>query len=77
MYDNDNFTFYRLLDADNYGLIVKCKGHLQYVYRAEKQSWVRTGLMTKYFCDEDPCYECYEEISETEALEDIEKYFKV
>ncbi len=71
---NNNFTYHRLLDIDNYGLVVKCKGHLQYVYRPEKREWIRTGLLTKYFNDEDPCYNLYEEITEDEALKLIKAY---
>lgn len=68
----DNKTEYVVLtDNKNRGIIVRCNGRIQHEYDREKKEWIRSGILLEYFCDESPLYDCYEEISEEEALKRI------
>lgn len=65
-------TYYKLLDKDHYGQIIKADGRKQYEYDLSTNQWVRSGIMLHYFSDESETYDMYEEISEKDALEQIE-----
>lgn len=58
--------FYKLLDPENGGTIVRTEGRKQQQYVPGKR-WVDSGIMMRYFCDEDEYYDRYVEISEKEA----------
>lgn len=62
--------FYRLLDPKHENTIVRAKGRSQQKYVKEK-GWVDSGIMIKYFCDESPLYNMYEEITEEKAMQII------
>lgn len=70
----DNETLYVLLtDGKNRGTVVKSVGSEDYVFEKETKTWKRTGMLTKYFNDESPYYDLYEDISEQKAMELINK----
>nr|DAJ68764.1 MAG TPA: hypothetical protein [Caudoviricetes sp.] len=58
--------FIKLTDYDNRGKILKQEGHKFYSYVNGK--WIRTGLSIGYFYPDAPEFDCYEEISEEEAM---------
>ena len=66
--------YFRLLDKEHEGIIVKAEGRLQYEFDPSA-GWVRSGILSDYFCDWDPLYDMYEEISEEEALRITEQQF--
>ena len=60
-----NANYVVLTDNKNDGTVVKLCGRKHYVYI--NGEWVRSGIMTKYFCDETPFYDLYKEITPEEA----------
>lgn len=64
---DENTNYVILTDNKNDGTLVKLCGRKHYMYIDGK--WVRTGIMTMYFCDESPCYDLYKEIT----AEEVEK----
>ncbi len=58
--------FIKLTDYDNRGKILKQEGHKFHSYVNGK--WIRTGLSIGYFYPDAPEFDCYEEISEEEAM---------
>ena len=68
---NNNIEYVRLTDFKNRGTIVRCNGRIQHRYDTKTKEWVRSGILMEYFCDESPLYDCYEEISEEEAMKII------
>lgn len=60
-------TYYRLLDSAHANIVVRAEGRSQQEY-VDGVGWVESGIMMKYFCDEDPLYDKYEEIPEEYAL---------
>lgn len=60
------FTYYKLLDNENFNTVVRACGENQYQYVPGK-GWIRSGILMEYLCDESPLYELYEEISKEEA----------
>ena len=58
--------FIKLTDYDNRGKILKQEEHKFYSYVNGK--WIRTGLSIGYFYPDAPEFDCYEEISEEEAM---------
>lgn len=65
-------TFYRLLDSDYFGTIVKVFGKDVFRFDRELKDWKETGLMILFYSDESDKYGLYEEITEEQA----EKYIK-
>ena len=59
--------YYRLLDKENNGTIIKIENKNQYEFDLLK-GWVLTSIMLKYWSDESDTYDMYEEISEKEAI---------
>ena len=68
---SDKIEYVKLTDLKNRGTIVRCNGRIQHRYDVKTKEWVRSGILMEYFCDESPLYDCYEEISEEEAMEII------
>jgi len=66
-------VYYRLLNRANHGQIVKGEGRNNFEFDADKQEWVRSGIMLDYFWPESDTFEMYEEISEEEAMKSIER----
>ncbi len=66
------YIYYRLLDVNNKGAIIRTNGPNQHTYVPGK-GWVRSAILTQYFCDESDYYDLYEEISEAEATTFIEE----
>ncbi len=64
----DKIRYLRLTDYDHRGEIVKQEGRKFFLMN--KDSMVRIGL-GPYFYPDAPEFECYEEISEEEALKSI------
>ncbi len=66
---DDKERYFRLTDCENRGTILKQIGRKFYLYKDDE--WIRTGLWLRYFYpDEDaPEFECYEEITEEEAID--------
>ena len=62
----NNTRFIRLTDKDNSGDIIRQEGRKFYDYDGSK--WVRCGISIGYFDPDAPEFDCYEEITETEAL---------
>lgn len=67
------YTYYRLLDSEYNGLIVRADDGLQQYYDQDTKGWVDTGIMLFYFSDESDTYGMYEELTEEQALELISK----
>jgi hypothetical protein len=63
---SESVRYLRLTDYDNRGTIVKQEGRKFYGY--ENGSWQRRGLSVGYFYPDAPEFECYEVISEEEAI---------
>jgi hypothetical protein len=61
-------NYFKLLDKENYGIIVRAKGRDQHEY-SPGRGWVKSGALIQYFNDESEFYDLYEEISEGEALD--------
>lgn len=55
--------YYKLLDNDHKNTIIRANGRSQQKY-VHDRGWVESGIMMKYFCDEDALFGLYEEISE-------------
>lgn len=66
---NNKIEYVVLTDNQNRGIVVRCNGRIQHRYDTEKKEWIRSGILLEYFCDESPLYNCYEEITEEQALE--------
>ena len=66
---DDKKRYFRLTDRENRGTILKQIGRKFYQFKDSE--WVRTGLWLRYFYpDADaPEFECYEEITEKEAVD--------
>ncbi len=62
---DENAEYIVLTDNKHDGTIVKLCGCKHYLY--VNGEWIRTGIMTEYFCDESPYYDSYEEITYEEA----------
>lgn len=62
----DDTRYLRLTDYDNRGVIVKQEGRKFFGYH--QGEWKRRGLSLGYFSPDEPEYECYEEITEKEAM---------
>lgn len=62
--------YYKLLDPENKGIIVRAEGKNQEEYVPQK-GWVRSGILLHYFWPESDTYDMFEEISESEALQAI------
>ena len=61
-----SYSYYRLLDSEYNGLIVRANEKVQQYYDAQSKKWINTGIMLFYFSDESDTYGMYEEISENE-----------
>ena len=59
--------YYRLLDKENNGTIIKIDNQSQYEFDSLK-GWVLTSVMLRYWSDSSDTYDMYEEISEKEAI---------
>ena len=59
--------YYRLLDKENNGTIIKTDNQSQYEFDSLK-GWVLTSVMLRYWSDSSDTYDMYEEISEKEAI---------
>ncbi|MBL1225377.1 hypothetical protein [Enterococcus sp. BWR-S5] len=66
-------TFYRLLDSDYFGTIIKVSGKNVFRFDLELNDWKETGLMILFYSDESDKYELYEEISEEQANDFIKE----
>ena len=68
---DDKKRYFRLTDSENRGTILKQIGRKFYQFKDSE--WVRTGLWLRYFYpDADaPEFECYEEITEKEAVDQL------
>ena len=66
---NNKYQYIRLTDREHLNNVVRCQGRLW--ERNVDGEWKQTGILIEYFCDESPLYNCYEEISEEEALKII------
>jgi hypothetical protein len=65
-------TYYRLADIDRYGMIVRADKGMEYAYVPASNMWLRTGVLMHYIFDFGDCYDLYDEITEEEALKDVE-----
>lgn len=65
--------YYRLLDSDFFGTIIKISGSDAFRFDTEKQEWRDTGMMILFYSDESDKYGLYEEISEKEAKEYVRR----
>ena len=61
----NDVKYVMLTDNESYGTVVKLCGQKHYEYI--NGEWVRSGIMTEYFCDESPFYDLYKEITPEEA----------
>lgn len=59
--------YYRLLDKEKNGTIIKIENQSQYEFDSVK-GWVLTSIMLRYWSDMSDFYDMYEEISEKEAV---------
>lgn len=64
--------FFKLIDKENYNMVIKADGRKQYRYIYGKDEWIRTGLLLEYHSEKSSKYDLYEEISEEEACKIIE-----
>lgn len=62
--------YFRLLDKEHRGIIVRAKGESQQKY-IPGRGWVESGVLLRYLWPDDELYDYYEEISEEEALKAI------
>lgn len=62
--------YYRLLDHEHKGTIVRAEGRV-YEEHVPQKGWVRSGILIHYFWPDSDTYGMCEEISETEALSSI------
>ena len=63
----NKYKYIRLTDREHLNNIVRCQG--EEWERYVNGEWKQTAILIKYFSDESPLYDCYEEISEEKALE--------
>jgi hypothetical protein len=63
---NNQMRYLRLTDYDNRGTVIKQEGRKFYGYKGGE--WKRRGLSVGYFYPDAPEFECYEVISEEEAI---------
>ena len=63
------YEYIRLTDNKHNNQVVRMKNRKWEIYK--KGQWVDTGILIKYFFDEDPLYGFYEEITEEEAMKII------
>lgn len=66
--DSNMTTYYRLLDPEHEGMIVKANSATDQYHFGPGQGWIRSGIMLHYFSPDSDTYEQYEEISEVKAL---------
>jgi hypothetical protein len=66
------FKYFRCLDDEHFGLIIRADNDNQGVYKPAADRWVSTNTLMSYMYDEGDYYDLYEEISEADALRDIE-----
>lgn len=67
--DDEPVVYWRLTDYDNRNQVVKrigCKS-----YQMKNGEWSRIGLSIGYFYPDAPEFDCYEEITEEEAMKMI------
>lgn len=62
----NEIRFLKLTDYENQGTVIKQEGRQFFGY--EQGSWVRRGLSLGYFYPDAPEFDCYEVITENEAL---------
>ena len=65
----NEYEYIKLTDREHLNNIVRCRG--EEWERFCNGEWKQTGILIKYFSDASPLYNCYEEISEEEALKII------
>jgi hypothetical protein len=65
-------TYYKLLSPKHKDTIVRTEGRSQQQYISGK-GWVDSGIMIQYFSDESDFYGNYTEISESEAMEIVNR----
>lgn len=68
----DSTIYLKLTDLDNRGEIVKQVGRKFFGY--ENGEWIRQGLSLGYFYPDAPEFGCYEEITEEDALTQLNIY---
>jgi len=68
----DKFEYVRLTDDEHRDMVVRMKGRDWWWYLPMK-GWEETGIMIRYYSDESPYYDAYEEISEDQARRLINK----
>lgn len=61
-----DIRYLKLTDLDNRGKVVKQEGRM--FFRNENGEWVRTGMGVGYFYPDAPEFDCYEVITEDEAM---------
>lgn len=64
--------YIKLTDKENYNMLIKTEGRMQYRYIYGKNEWNRTGILMQYHDERSKKYDLYEEISEKEALQIID-----
>jgi len=65
-------TYYKLLAPKHKGTVVRADGETQQKYVAGN-GWIETGVMMQYFSDESDFYDNYIEITESEAMEIVNR----
>ena len=65
---NENITYYRLLDPQHKGMIVRDRDGDQHRFDPVK-GWIHTGILLQYEWPESDFYGRYEEIPEEQALQ--------
>lgn len=69
----DNVRYLKLTDNENYGTAVK---QINRAFFGIKDGvWARRGISLGYFYPEAPEFECYEEITEDEAMKLISQMY--
>lgn len=63
---NSETRYLKLTDNGNYGTVIKQIGRS--FFGIKDGEWKRRGLSIGYFYPDAPEYECYEEITEQEAM---------
>lgn len=61
-----DIRYLKLTDLDNRGKVIKQEGRR--FFRNENGEWVRTGMGVGYFYPDAPEFDCYEVITEDEAM---------
>ncbi|MEG1331807.1 MAG: hypothetical protein RSC97_10240 [Eubacterium sp.] len=62
----DNVRYLKLTDYENRGTVIKQEGRRSFGY--ENGEWVRRGLGIGYFYPDAPEFDCYEVITEEDAI---------